>query len=137
MDKLKQTKNLLKKLIKDEKSMFYAVDRITRTLLNKTRKSLYKKDKVFYKYYFDLEDKNVLYESKNPKTKIHFYTPFVEQRKDIDQSSDLYSIKAPFELVHADVADIPYFSKSAVDPKYCLQAVDLFTSKTYIYLMKS
>ena len=45
MDKLKQTKNLFKKLIKDEKSMFYAIDRITRTLLNKARKSLYEKDK--------------------------------------------------------------------------------------------
>ena len=32
MDKIKQAKNLFKKLIKDEKSMFYAVDRITRTL---------------------------------------------------------------------------------------------------------
>ena len=29
------------------------------------------------------------------------------------------------------------FSKSAVDPKYCLLAVDLFTSKTYVYPMKS
>ena len=32
MDKIKQAKNLFKKLIKDEKSMFNAVDRITRTL---------------------------------------------------------------------------------------------------------
>ena len=53
----------------------------------------------------------VKYESENPKTKIPFYTPFVEQRKDIDRSSALYSIKAPFELVHADVADIQFFSK--------------------------
>ena len=60
MDKRKQTKNLFKKLIKDEKSMFYAIDRITRTLLNKARKSLYEKDKVFYKYYLDLDDKCVL-----------------------------------------------------------------------------
>ena len=35
MDKLIQTKNLFKKLIKDEKSIFYAADRIIRTLLNK------------------------------------------------------------------------------------------------------
>ena len=41
--------------------------------------------------------------------KIPFYTPFVEQRKDIDQSSALYSIKAPFELVHAYVVDIQFF----------------------------
>ena len=32
MEKLKQTKNLFKKLIKDEESIFYATDRITRTL---------------------------------------------------------------------------------------------------------
>ena len=66
--------------------------------------------------------------------KIPFYTSFVEQRKDIDQSSTLYSIKAPFELLNADVADIQFFSKSTVDPKYCLLVVDLFTSKTYIIL---
>ena len=72
-------------------------------LLNKARKSLYKKGKVFYEYYLDLENKNVLYESEKPKT-IAIYTPFVEQRKVIDRSSALYSIKAPFELVHADVA---------------------------------
>ena len=29
------------------------------------------------------------------------------------------------------------FSKLAVDPKYCLLAVDLFTSKAYVYLTKS
>ena len=63
MDKLKQTKNWFKNLSKMKKSIFYATDRITRTLLNKARKSLYKKDKVFYKYYLDLEDKNLLYEN--------------------------------------------------------------------------
>ena len=57
MNKLKITKNLLKKLINDEKSIFYATDRITRMLLNKARKSLYKKDKVFYKYYLDLSNR--------------------------------------------------------------------------------
>ena len=63
------------------------------------------------------------------KTRIPFYTPFVEQRKDIDHSPALYSINMPFELVHADIADIRFFSTSTVDPKYCLLAVDLFTSK--------
>ena len=47
MGKLKQTKNLFNKLIKDEKSIFHAAYRITRTLLNKARKSLYEKDKDF------------------------------------------------------------------------------------------
>ena len=113
------------------------MERITRTFLNKARKSLNKKHKVFYKYYLDLEDKNVLYESGNKKAKISFYTPFVEQTKDTDQFSASYNIKAPFELVHADVADIQLFSKLAFDPKYCLLAVDLFNSKMYVYLIKS
>ena len=43
MHKLKQTKSVFRKLIKDEKSIFYASDRITKTLLNKARKSLYEK----------------------------------------------------------------------------------------------
>ena len=114
------------------------MDRITRTLLNKARKSLYEKDKVFYKNYLDLEDKNVSYERKNTKAKISFYTPFVEQRKDIDRLPALYnSIKAPFKLVHADVANIRFFSKSAFHPKHSLLAMDLFTSKTYVYPTKS
>ena len=75
---------MFKKLIKYEKGIFYVVDRITRALLEKARKSLYKKDKVFYKYCLDLADKNVLHERENTKPKINFYTPFLEQRKDID-----------------------------------------------------
>ena len=38
MEKLEQTKNLFKKVIKDEKSIFYAAGRITRILLNMARK---------------------------------------------------------------------------------------------------
>ena len=126
-----------KKLIRGDKSVLYTVDRINKTLLSKAKKSLYQKDKIFYKYYFDLENKNALYESSDdiltPKKKsstIPFYMPFVKQRKDIDKWSALYSIKAPFELLHADIANIRFFSKSAAHQKYCLVAVDLFTSKT-------
>ena len=81
-----------------------------------------------------MKDKNILYENdEDTKTRIPFYTPFVEQGKDIDRSSSLYSIKAHFELVHAVIADIQFFSRSAVDLKYCLLAVDLFTSKVFVY----
>ena len=86
--------------------MFYAVNRINISFLGKAKKSMYEKDKVFYKYYLDLEDKNVLYKSKDPKKSSPFYTLFVEQKKDIGRSSALYSIKTPFELMHADIADI-------------------------------
>ena len=57
--------------------MFYEVDRTNRLLLGKAKKSLYEKDKVFYKHYLDLEDNNVLYESEDSKKSIAFYILFV------------------------------------------------------------
>ena len=55
---------------------------------------------------------------------------------DIDQLSTLYSIKAPFELFHADIVNINFLSKSPVDPHYCLLCVNPFSSKIYTYPMK-
>ena len=39
--------------------------------------------------------------------------------------------------MHADIADLRFLAKSAVDPKYCLLIVDLFTLKNYVYPMKN
>ena len=39
-------------------------------------------------------------------------------------------------MLQADIADIRFLAKSAVDPKYCLLFVNLFTSKIYVYPMK-
>ena len=44
--KLKQTKNLFNLLSNNEFSVFYATDKVTRSLLNKARKSFYSRDKV-------------------------------------------------------------------------------------------
>ena len=44
----KQIKNLYRKLINDQNSVFFSSDKINKTLLNKGRKSRYEKDKVFY-----------------------------------------------------------------------------------------
>ena len=56
-------------------------------------------------------------------------------KKDIDRST-LYSFSKPFEILHADIADIRFFAKSAADPHYCLLFLDLFTQKIYTYPMK-
>ena len=61
---------------------------------------------------------------------------FIDQKKDIDRSSTLYSIKTLFELFHAVIANIKFLSKSTVDPHYCLLSVDLFSSKIYTHPMK-
>ena len=81
-----------------------------------------------------MEEKGVIYDRE--KARLPFYTPFVEQKKDIDRSSALYSINGPQQFFHADVADIRFFSKSAVDLKHALLCVDLFSSKIFAYPMK-
>ena len=132
----KHVKNIYEQLTNDAKSIFFASDKINKSLLNKAKKSVFEKDHVFYIYYKNLENENVLHEDR--KHQVPFYTPFVEQKMDVvDRSSALYSINAPFELLHADVVNIHFFfSKSAADPVYVLLTIDLFTSKIYTYLIK-
>ena len=129
----KQIKNLFNKLINDQNSVFFSADKINKTLLNKGRKSNYDKDKVFYNLFSKIEDKNVIYEEK--KDRLPFYTPFVPQKKNIDRST-LYSLNGPMQFFHADIAYLQFLAKSAVDPKYALVCVDLFTSKIYVYTMR-
>ena len=76
---LKQSRNLFKKLINDPKSVFYSADKINKTPLNKSRKSGFKKDRVFYNVYKALENKNEIWD--NEKTRLPFYNQFVEQKK--------------------------------------------------------
>ena len=127
----KQLKNLYKKLVKNENSVLFAVDQINTRLLNRLKKSSYDKDQVFYKLFKKLEneEKDVI------ESQIPFYTPFVEQKKDIDRSSALYTVNGPLQFFHADLAYLQFFTKSAVDPKYALLCVDLFTSKVYVYTL--
>ena len=81
-----------------------------------------------------VEDENIVYE--NEENRVPFYTPFVEQKKDIDRSSSLYTVNGPLQFFHADIAFFKFLAKSAVHPKYALLCVDLFTSKIYVYTMK-
>ena len=62
---------------------------------------------------------------------------YILKRKDIDRSSALYSINGPLQFFHADLAYLQFFAKSAVDPKYALVCVDLFTSKVYVYTLRT
>ena len=129
----KQLKNLYRKLIENENSVLFAIDQINTRLLNRLKKSSYDKDQVFYKLFKKLEneEKDII------EPQIPFYTPFIEQRKDIDRSSALYTVNGPLQFFHADLAYLQFFAKSAVDPKYALLCVDLFTSKVYIYSLRT
>ena len=126
----KKANNLLKSLKTDEKSIFYAVSSISKALINRARKPNYAKDKVFVNIYKNLKDKNL-----TPKESLPITTPFVEQKQNVDRST-LYSFKAPFEALQADIADIRFLARSAVDPHYCPVIVDMFSNMIYTYPMK-
>ena len=123
--KTNRIQNLFRNLQKDPKSIFYAIENLSRTILNKARKSAYDKDKVFVNFYNQLGDKN-FYQNNN----LPLVSLFVN-------NSTLYSISKPFELLQADIAGLRFLEKLAVDPKYCLLVVDLFTSKICVYLMRN
>ena len=106
--------NLFNNLQKNPKSIFICVS------------------KVFINLYNQLEDKNF----RSKKEFLPIVTPFSDIKSNVNHSS-LFSIGKPFELFHADIVDTRFLAKSAVDPKYCLLLVDLFTSKIYIYPMKN
>ena len=40
------------------------------------------------------------------------------------------------QFFHADLAYLQFFAKIAVDPKYALVCLDLFSSKIYVYTMR-
>ena len=124
--------NLFNNLQKNPKSIFYLIGNVSKTVLNKASKSFYEKDKVFVNLYKQLEDKNF----KPKKDVLPVATPFNDFKSNVDHST-LFSIGKPFELSHADIVDTRFLAKSAVDPKYCLLLVGLFTSKIYIYPMKN
>ena len=89
---------------------------------------------MFVNLYNQLENKK---KNKKPsQDSLPITTPFYDFKSDVDHST-LYSIGKPFELLHADIADTRFLAKSVIDLKYCLLLVDLFTSKVYIYPMKS
>ena len=118
-EKNKRVQNLFRSLQNDSKSVFYTIDRLTKSLIKKAKTSFYDKDKVFVNLYGQIEDENET---------LSLVTLFVDKKTNIDHLT-LYSFHKPFEMLHADIADIRFLAKSAVDRKYCLLLVDLFTSK--------
>ena len=93
------------------------------------------KDKVFFNFYNDFIKKTGKVEHL-AKTNVVINTPFLQEKSVTQRGDMLHTIDGSMQLVHANVADLQFFNKSAVAPEYCLVCVDLFTSKTYTYSMK-
>ena len=43
----------------------------------------------------------------------------------------------PFQLMHADIANLEFLDKSGAMPKYALLVVGLYASKVYVYPIRS
>ena len=127
-----KVENLFNALREDEESVFYAADQISKKLINKARKSYYPKDKVFVNIFNENKE---FKQQGNYSNNIPLPTPFTPQKKNVDRST-LHSFKGLYEALQADIADIRFLAKSAVDPHYGLLFVDLFTNMTYTYPMK-
>ena len=137
-EKNKRVQNLFRSPQNDPESVFYAIDRLTKSLIKKAKTSFYDKDKVFVNLYgqIKIKIKKIKIFFKKENETLPLVTPFVDKKTNIDHSA-LYSFHKPFEMLHADIADLKFLAKSAVDPKYCLLQVNLFTSKIYVYPMKN
>ena len=134
MDKVKK---LFNKLQVDSKNVVFIQEQLNDKLLKKLKNSKYEKDKEFVNRFNLLEDKKTDFSNnKNDVYSVPIKAEHVQISDDTDRST-LYSIHAPFDLLHADVGDLHFLGKSAADPKYCLLLVKLFTSKVYVYGMKN
>ena len=102
-------------------------------MLKKLKKSIYVRDKEFVNLFVNSVDSFEECEKKSLLIK----TAFVKKKKDGVDRSTLYSFDGSSQLLHADVGNLEFLGKSATDPKYCLLLVDFFTSKVYVYQMKS
>lgn len=119
---------------KQLKILFNLLQRNSNSILlriKKLKKSNYAKDNEFGKL-FNSVNYTFFDEHKNVSLK----TSFAEKNYEIDRST-LYSFHGPLQLLLADVAYLEFLEKSTTDQKYCLIIVDLFSSKTYVYPMKS
>ena len=130
MGDFKAIKNAFNKLKVDPQSAAFAKEILDKRLLLRLKKPKYPLDKQFFKNVNLLDEKSVIF---NPESVDR--TDYVEKR-DIDRST-LYSFSRPFELVHADVGNLEFLGKNATFPQYVLVLVDLFSSRTYTYPMKS
>ena len=103
-------------------------------LLKKLKKSYYSKDKLLLKL-ISLIENYIDHINKTKEDQIPERLDYVGKRE-IDRSI-LYSFDGPFRLIHADVANLEFLGKSATAPNYALLIVDLYSSKVYVYPMRS
>ena len=112
--------------------MLFSEEKLDLKLFKKLKKSIYVNEKKILKMINVAENSIEEFNKNDNKTPIRL--DYVEKRE-IDRST-VYSFNSPFQLMHADIANLEFLGKSATVPKYALLIVDLFSSKVYVYLMQ-
>ena len=107
--KMDKVKRLFDKLQMDSKSVLFIQEEINDKLFKKLKNSKYKKEKEFVNS-FNLLVENKVDFKKRVEYSIPIKTEFVSKSGDIDCST-LFSIQAPFDLMHADVGDLRFLGK--------------------------
>ena len=130
---IKQVNKIFGKLKTDVNSEIFTEKKINNRLLKKLEKLSCLEDKKLVDLISMAENFDSI--NKNDLKTLPIRLDYVEKRE-IDRST-LYSVDGPFKLVDADIADLRFLDKSATHPKYCLVAVDIYSSKVFAYPMRS
>ena len=112
--------------------MLFSEEKLNLKLFKKLKKSRNVNNKKLLKLINEAE--NSIEEFNKNQNKIPIRLDNAEKRE-IDRST-LYCFNSPFQLMHADIANLKFLGKSATVPKYALLIVDLFLSKVYVYPMQ-
>ena len=127
---LKEARTIFNNLKTDPNNVLFSEERIDQRLLKKLKKLRYSKDSQLLKLILLADNRDSLDDDKTPTR-----TDYVEKRE-INRST-LYSFDGPFQLLHADVGNLEFLVKNATIPQYALMVVDLYSSKVYVYPMRS
>ena len=120
MKALQETKNIFENLKTHPKSVLFSEDKISNKLLKKLKKSPNVRGKQLLKLMNLLENNT----GQTNDIEIPMRVDYVEKRE--TDRSMLYSFDGPFQLLHADVANLELLGKSASVPNYAL----------YIYILQ-
>ena len=127
---LKEARTVFTNLKTDPNSVLFSEEKIVNRLVKKLKKWKYLKDSLLLKLIVLTDNKTFLDDDKPPTS-----TDYVDKRE-IDRST-LYSFDGPFQLLHVNVGNLEFLGKNATILQYVLVVADLYSSKVYVYLMRS
>ena len=127
---LKEARTIFNNLKTDPNSALFSEERIDQWLLKKLKKSRYSVDSQLVELILLADNRDFLEVDKTPTR-----ADYVEKRE--IESSTWNRFDEPFQLLHADVRNLEFLGKNAEIPQYALMVVDLYSSKVYVYPMRS